>query len=154
MTILQIERAEDYLRYVQQDKDEAEVLFKDLLIGVTNFFRDPEAFEALDKTDTSQAVHRKIGGRDAQDLGMRVLHRRRSVFDCQSSFRKLSSNRQAPYESRYSPPTSTRRPIEHARAGVYPASITSDISQQRLAHFFEQLPGEGGYQPDFPEYCS
>ena len=32
-----------------QDKDEAEVLFKDLSIGVTNFFRDPEAFEALEK---------------------------------------------------------------------------------------------------------
>src|SRR3989339_231740 len=47
MAIHQIERPEEYLRYLQENPSEGEALFRDLLIGVTSFFRDPEAFEAL-----------------------------------------------------------------------------------------------------------
>ena len=47
MAVHQIERLDEYVRYLQQNPAEVEALFRDLLIGVTNFFRDPEAFEAL-----------------------------------------------------------------------------------------------------------
>ena len=47
MAIHRIDRPEQYLRYLQKNPAEADALFRDLLIGVTNFFRDPEAFEAL-----------------------------------------------------------------------------------------------------------
>ena len=40
---------EDYIELVLQDAHELDLLYKDLLIGVTRFFRDPEAFEALEK---------------------------------------------------------------------------------------------------------
>ena len=45
MAVHQIERLDGYLRYLQQTPAEVEALFRDLLIGVTNFFRDPEAFD-------------------------------------------------------------------------------------------------------------
>ncbi len=48
MALHQIERTEDYLRYMQKHAEEVSALFRDLLIGVTNFFRDPEAFSALE----------------------------------------------------------------------------------------------------------
>ena len=41
MSLRQIERPEDYLRYARENPPETEALFRDLLIGVTNFFRDP-----------------------------------------------------------------------------------------------------------------
>jgi two-component system CheB/CheR fusion protein len=47
MAIHQMERLDDYLRLMQQNPAEVDSLFCDLLISVTNFFRDPEAFEAL-----------------------------------------------------------------------------------------------------------
>lgn len=37
----------DYVRYVKQTAEEAEFLYRDILITVTDFFRDPDAFEAL-----------------------------------------------------------------------------------------------------------
>ena len=46
MQVVGITRVEDYIERLQKDADELNLLFRDLLIGVTNFFRDPEAFEA------------------------------------------------------------------------------------------------------------
>jgi len=47
MAVNQVERLEDYLRHLQQSPTEVEALFRDLLIGVTSFFRDPDAFKVL-----------------------------------------------------------------------------------------------------------
>jgi two-component system CheB/CheR fusion protein len=45
-----------YVQYLQQTPAEVEALFRDILIGVTNFFRDPEAFAALERTAIPQAL--------------------------------------------------------------------------------------------------
>ena len=47
MTIQQIDYLADYIAFLQDNSKEVETLFKELLIGVTNFFRDPHAFEYL-----------------------------------------------------------------------------------------------------------
>lgn len=49
MSLHQFEDASRYVRYLQEQPDEVTILFKELLIGVTNFFRDTEAFEILKK---------------------------------------------------------------------------------------------------------
>jgi len=47
MQVLQIETFSDYVEFIRQEPQECEALFRELLIGVTQFFRDPDAFEAL-----------------------------------------------------------------------------------------------------------
>lgn len=47
MGIHQIEKIENYIRFLQENPQEVQVLFKELLIGVTSFFRDPEAWQQL-----------------------------------------------------------------------------------------------------------
>jgi two-component system CheB/CheR fusion protein len=59
MALHQIAQADEYLRYMQQNPPEVEALFRDLLIGVTNFFRDPEAFAALE----TQVIPRLFAGK-------------------------------------------------------------------------------------------
>ena len=49
MAVHQIPQVDSYVKYLQQTPTEVEALFGDLLIGVTNFFRDPEVFEVLEK---------------------------------------------------------------------------------------------------------
>jgi two-component system CheB/CheR fusion protein len=49
IAVHQVETMEMYIKYLQQTPAEVESLFRDLLIGVTNFFRDSEAFKALDE---------------------------------------------------------------------------------------------------------
>ena len=47
MNLHQIRDVTQYTRYLQQNPQEVEMLFKELLIGVTSFFRDPEAFDVV-----------------------------------------------------------------------------------------------------------
>ena len=49
MSLLHIDDMPGYIEYLRRNKDEAPALFKDMLISVTNFFRDPEAWESLTK---------------------------------------------------------------------------------------------------------
>ena len=49
MAVQQIETMDGYFKFMQQTPDEVKALFRDLLIGVTSFFRDPEAFKALEE---------------------------------------------------------------------------------------------------------
>jgi len=49
MAVHQVDQLDAYLRYLQQTPAEVEALFRDFLVGVTGFFRDPEAFRTLDE---------------------------------------------------------------------------------------------------------
>jgi len=49
LAIHQIESIDNYVQYLQQNPAEVEALFRDLLIGVSGFFRDPEAFRQLEE---------------------------------------------------------------------------------------------------------
>ena len=53
----------DYQHYLENNTDEIEELYKDLLISVTNFFRDPEAFEVLEK----KVIPKLFEGKDPED---------------------------------------------------------------------------------------
>lgn len=49
MAVHQIEIMDDYVKFIQQTPEEVASLFRDMLIGVTNFFRDPQAFTAIEE---------------------------------------------------------------------------------------------------------
>ena len=61
MAVHQIKRLNEYVRHLQQTPAEVEALFRDLLIGVTNFFRDPDVFAALGE----QVIPRLFADKDA-----------------------------------------------------------------------------------------
>ncbi|HEX2769084.1 MAG TPA: chemotaxis protein CheB, partial [Geobacteraceae bacterium] len=61
MGIHQIDRIAAYVRYLQENPQEVELLFKELLIGVTSFFRDPTAWEELQ----GKAIPALLAGRPA-----------------------------------------------------------------------------------------
>jgi two-component system, chemotaxis family, CheB/CheR fusion protein len=63
MALHQLEQGEDYLRHARTNPAELDALFRDLLIGVTNFFRDPEAFKVLE----SALIPRLLAGKSAAD---------------------------------------------------------------------------------------
>lgn len=63
MQVLQIKAVRDYIEVLKQDADEVMNLFRDLLISVTNFFRDPDAFAALE----AMVIPRLFEGRGPTD---------------------------------------------------------------------------------------
>jgi two-component system CheB/CheR fusion protein len=137
MAIHRIETIADYVDHLRQNPQEIDLLFKELLIGVTSFFRDPAVWEYLATVALPDLLARRspdrklrawvIGcstGEEAYSLAM--------VFNeaLQSSAHPNELSVQI-FASDLSPDA-----IAIARRGRYPASIASDVSGERLARFF------------------
>ena len=59
MSLSHFNQIAEYLAFLREHPEEVKLLFRDLLIGVTNFFRDPEAFHALETEVIAPLVHTK-----------------------------------------------------------------------------------------------
>jgi two-component system, chemotaxis family, CheB/CheR fusion protein len=134
MQVNSIEELPAYLAFLRLHPSEAMALLQDLLISVTNFFRDQEAFQALqselpklfaDKSSDDQVrvwVPGCATGEEAYSLAM-VLS-------------EYASNLNAPPQIQVFATDLDQRSINVARAGIYPDTITADISEVRLRLFF------------------
>lgn len=138
-----IENTETYARYLKEHPSEISSLFKELLINVTNFFRDPEAFVVLkqdilptllaDKPETYVFRVWVAGcatGEEAYSIAM-VL---RELMDEKHYNFKVQI-----YSTDLAPDT-----ITTARAGLYPPNIALDVTPERLRRFF--IAEDGGYR--------
>jgi len=144
MAVHQIAQLDGYVRYLQQNPVEVGALFRDLLIGVTNFFRDPEAFKALEE----HVIPQLFAGKP-MDAAIRVW-----VPGCSTGEEAysiailLKEHMETLKKSRKLQVFATdldRQAIEQARAGRYPASIAADVLPERLARFFIQEPAGSAY---------
>jgi two-component system CheB/CheR fusion protein len=145
MAIQQIETIDEYVRYLQQDSAEVDILFRDLLIGVTSFFRDPEAFATLEEKVIPQLFSDR-----AADAMIRVWVPGCSTGEEAYSIAILLQEYMKRLKLRYNVQVFAtdidRQAIEQARAGVYPASVLADISPERLSRFFVQEPDGMAYR--------
>jgi len=139
MGIHQIERIADYIRLMQENPQETQLLFKELLIGVTSFFRDPKAWEAL-KTKGFPALfaQRPTGG--TLRVWVAGCSTGEEVYSLAILFREaIEEKRLAGSINIHIFATDLDKDaIEKARSGVYPSNISADVSEQRLRRFFEK----------------
>ncbi|MGA2077517.1 MAG: chemotaxis protein CheB [Terriglobia bacterium] len=145
MAVHQIKGMDEYIRYLQKTPAELDALFRDLLIGVTSFFRDPEAFRVFH----DQAIPQLFAGKLKGAL-IRVWVPGCSTGEEAYSIAILLQERldalKQSFKLQVFATDIDRHAIECARAGVYPASIATDISPERLARFFSQETDGGAYR--------
>lgn len=145
MAVHQLEGVENYLKYMLQTPGEVEALFLDLLIGVTRFFRDPEVFELLEND-----VIPKIFAETSAGATIRVWSTGCSTGEEAYSIAILLKERADALADSYTLQVFATdidlRAIATARAGVYPASITADISPKRLARHFTASADGASYR--------
>jgi two-component system CheB/CheR fusion protein len=82
MGIHQIDRIAGYVRFLQENPAEMDLLFKELLIGVTSFFRDKNVWEQLRTDVIPGLLEAGPDGRTLRAWVARVFNRRRGVFAC------------------------------------------------------------------------
>jgi len=145
MAVHQIEAIDSYVRFLQQTPAEVEALFRDMLIGVTNFFRDPEAFHVLE----NEIIPRLFADKPAGGV-IRVWSTGCSTGEEAYSLAILLQERIEVLKQSYTVQLFATdidsRAISAARAGLYPASIAADISAERLARFFTAVPDGSAYR--------
>ena len=145
MAVHQIDGPDSYVKYLQQTPVEVEALFRDLLIGVTNFFRDPEAFKLLeqlvipklfDGKPTGSVIRAWVAGCSTGEEAYSI------AILLQERMDQLKGG----YKVQVFATDMDSRAIAVARSGVYPAGIAGDISPERLAHFFTAEPDGSAFR--------
>jgi two-component system CheB/CheR fusion protein len=136
MSLQQLTSLEDYVRYIQENPAEIDILAKELLIGVTQFFRDPDAWENL-KESLSRLIKRTPAGSTlrAWVVGCSTgeeAYTMAVVF--QETLDALGRSGEIRYQVFGT--DVDRGAIEIARQGVYSANIMVDVSPERLDRFF------------------
>ncbi|HSF39934.1 MAG TPA: chemotaxis protein CheB, partial [Thermoanaerobaculia bacterium] len=131
-------RAESVAAYVERlvrEPQEADQLFHDLLIGVTHFFRDPEAFELLE----SQIIPQIFEGKDA-DSQVRVwvpgCSTGEEAYSIAMLLREQMDRLEEPPQILVFATDIDSHSLEAARQAMYPESTAAQISPERLERFF------------------
>jgi two-component system CheB/CheR fusion protein len=139
LALHQLKTLDEYVAYAQAEPAEINALFRDLLIGVTHFFRDPDAFQVLEK----QVIPQLFANLSEQST-IRVWVPACSTGEEAYSLAILLAEQQA--LSKQNPKVQIfatdidKAAIATARAGVYPLSTTAGLSAERLARFFSIEP--------------
>jgi two-component system CheB/CheR fusion protein len=137
MQIVRSDRLQDYRRYLQENVEEAQALYADLLISVTSFFRDPDAFEVLarevipklfDARTQADAIRAWVPGcatgEEAYSIAMLLLQES-ARRDVRPQIHVFASDLDV-------------GALATAREGRYPVAIEADVSDERLRRFFSR----------------
>jgi len=135
MAVHQIPELAGYVRFLQQTPLEVEALFRDLLIGVTSFFRDTEAFAELESKVIPRLFTDKPTG-SAIRIWTCGCSTGEEAYSIAILLQERLETLKKSYKLQLFATDIDSRAIDQARSGVYSASIANDVSPERLSRFF------------------
>jgi two-component system CheB/CheR fusion protein len=150
MVLHKLENVADYVRYIKSKPGELDELYKDILIHVTSFFRDPDAFEGLSKhVFPNLFKDEKAGtvrvwvpgcstGEEVYSLAMAMLE----YIWLETKKTARTTPGSVPFQIFATDISESS--LDRARAGIYPLAAVAEISPDRLRRFFVKL--DAGYQ--------
>jgi two-component system, chemotaxis family, CheB/CheR fusion protein len=143
MQMRQVEELPDYLELLRREPDEVRALADDLLITVTNFFRDREVFQALE----TEVIPRLFDGKGAEDT-VRVWSvgcaTGEEAYTLAILLQEEAARREVCPRLQVFASDLHERSLELAREGFYPGDIELDVTEKRLQRFFHRE--DGGYR--------
>jgi chemotaxis methyl-accepting protein methylase len=143
LEVHQLQRIEDYVQRLESDPHELDLLFSDLLIGVTEFFRDAEAFACLERQvlptlfEAASAGELRVWvaacatGEEAYSLAI-LLHEHATAVGYRGRISVFATD-------------AHRRSLEVASAGLYEEAQLRGVSAERRARYFTP-EGPGGFK--------
>jgi two-component system, chemotaxis family, CheB/CheR fusion protein len=134
---------QDYAGVIRDDPGEAVTLAQDMLIHVTEFFRDPDAFAALE-----EQVFAELAQRKQEEESIRIwvpgCSTGEEAYAITICLLESLAGREKALSIQIFASDLSDQAINTARRGFYTESALAEVSPQRLARFFERV--EGGYQ--------
>ncbi|MBA3269564.1 MAG: PAS domain-containing protein, partial [Acidobacteria bacterium] len=133
-------RLDDYLQRLERDPAEAKNLYRDLLIHVTSFFRDPESFEAMKQTVFPPIISEAKGQRPIRIWVPGCATGEEAYSVAIALLESLDGDGQSTAIQVFATDVSDDA-VGKARQGVYPESIAVDVSPDRLRQCFVKVDG-------------
>ncbi|MEH1800818.1 MAG: chemotaxis protein CheB [Nostoc sp.] len=144
MLLYKLERLEDYVEYLQKNPSEVKALYEEILIHVTHFFRDPEAFEVLKERVFPTIIQNK-----SAELPIRIwvagCSTGEEVYSIAISLLEFLSNKVTSPPIQIFATDISEIAIDKARTGIYAENQMVEVSPESRRRFFNALEG-GGYQ--------
>jgi two-component system CheB/CheR fusion protein len=139
--LLHAENLEQYAAHLQNEPREVEALYQDILINVTSFFRNPEAFEVL-KTEVLAPMLQKRGPSEPLRVWSIGCSSGEEAYSIAISIAELGSERGGTAQI-YATDLNGAA-VDRARHGFYPKGIAQDVSPERMRRFFAEA--DAGYR--------
>lgn len=136
MTVNQIRELRDYARYLERYPTEIATLYRELLIGVTSFFRDREAWEYLGEELLPRLIQESAG----RELRFWVAgcSSGEEAYTLAIVSREAMERAGRPADIKIFATDVDRDAVQRAGSGVYPESIVADLSPQLLSKYFQR----------------
>jgi two-component system CheB/CheR fusion protein len=143
MAVHNLRDMDAYARYLHENPGESKILIKELLINVTSFFRDKEAFETMKRVVLPRLFENK-----PENYIFRIwvpgCASGEEAFSLAMLFREYMDGIKQEFKIQVYATDIDDDAIASARAGMYPANIAIDVSPDRLRRFF--VKEEGGFR--------
>jgi two-component system CheB/CheR fusion protein len=152
MQVLQLATVDSYLTRLRQDPKEVSALFRDLLINVTNFFRDAEAFEALKELVIPKLFHGR-GAEDTVRIWVPGCATGEEVFSIAILMREHMDTLTALPRVQIFATDIDENALAVARAGRYPDALLDSVSAERRKRFFTPDGGSFVVTKDVRDLC-
>ena len=135
MNVHQITEPQKYLRFLREHEPECKTLFKELLIGVTSFFRDPWTFETLTKQVLLPLLEQK-NSKETFRVWVAGCSTGEEAYTLAILLRECLDRLQAEVDVQIFATDLDADAIEMARKGLFPSGIGTDVSAARLKQYF------------------
>ncbi|MFI5029735.1 MAG: CheR family methyltransferase [Reyranellales bacterium] len=152
MQVLQIDTVPEFIDRLRKEPAEVETLLQDLLIGVTNFFRDPQAFAALEEQVIPQLFEGK-GPDDTVRVWVPGCSTGEEAYSIAILLREHMPTGQVAPKLQIFASDIDEQALQVARTGRYPATIARDIPANRLERYFVREDGTYRIASDLRELC-
>lgn len=152
MHVLRITTFDDYVDRLRSDPEETQNLFQDLLIGVTQFFRDPAEFELLEKRVIPELLKGKTAG-DALRVWVLGCATGEEAYSLAILIREALGSMDSPPHVQIFATDIDARALAVARTGRYQQAIENDVARERLARWFVKEGGTFAIHKDLREMC-
>ncbi|WP_433967054.1 CheR family methyltransferase [Tunturiibacter gelidiferens] len=143
MLLLKVDSLREYASHLKEHPDEGEKLFDDVLIPVTSFFRDFEAFETL-KTQVYPAIVKDKGNKGTIRMWAPGCSTGEETYSLAMTLLEFLGDRASSFKVQIFGTDLNEKGIQKARAGIYRESIVEEISPEHMARFFIKV--EEGYR--------
>jgi len=140
MLLHKMETLTDYAGYLKQHDNEIKLLYQDLLINVTNFFRDPDAFEYLKKSLLPQILNNKTKNEPLR-IWVPACSTGEEAYSIAIVLMEILGDRGANIPVQIFATDLSEIAIGKARLGLYTRTDLAEVSSARIERFFTKVDG-------------
>jgi two-component system CheB/CheR fusion protein len=152
LAIRNIANLDEYARLLAGSPEECAALKRDLLIGVTSFFRDPESFEALKRVVFPVIVRDRAANATIR-IWVPGCATGEEAYSILMLLKEYQAESNTDFPVQFFGTDISETAIDCARRGRYPESIQASVSPERLRQHFSWVDGSYQIAKDLRERC-